>query len=114
MGLKRFENDLRERLRDPDFAAMYLEAAMNDDAGAGNVDGLLHALREIAQSHEGGIRGAAQEASIGRQTIYDGFKQGGNPQIRTVNAMLRAMGLRLSVQTLQESVQTSQRHNSRS
>jgi len=100
MASKRFENDLRERLRDPGFAAEYLAIAMEDDAATGRLDGLLHAVKEIALSREGGIRGAAQEASIGRQTIYAGFKQGGNPQIRTVDAILRTIGLRLTVQAI--------------
>ena len=106
MASKRFEDDLRERLRDPEFAASYLTAAMDDDAATGGVDGLLHAVREIALSREGGIRGAAQQASVGRQTVYDGFKPGGNPQIRTVDAILRTMGLRLTVQKIPVTAQT--------
>ena len=105
MASKRFEVDLRERLRDPEFAATYLAAAMEDDALTGSADGLLHAVREIAQSRGGGISGAAKEARIGRQTIYDGFKQGGNPQIRTLNAVLHTFGLRLTVQTIPQAGQ---------
>jgi probable addiction module antidote protein len=99
MASKRFEDNLRDQLRDPEFAAAYLAAAMEDGDG---IDGLLHAAREIAQSRGGGLRGVAQDASVGRQTIYDGFKQGGNPQIRTVDALLRSVGLRLTVQPVKE------------
>ncbi len=100
MASKRFEDSLREQLRDPKFAAAYLAAAVDDDANENGIDGLLHAIREIALAREGGISGAVQEANLGRQTIYDGFRSGGNPQIRTVDALLRTIGLRLAVEAL--------------
>jgi len=53
MASKRFETDLRERLRDPEFGAAYLAAAMDDDETSSSVDGLLHAVRELAQAREG-------------------------------------------------------------
>jgi probable addiction module antidote protein len=98
MTSKRFETKLNEDLRQTEFAAAYLAAAMEDDEENGGIDGLLHAVREIAIAHDGGIRNTAKKAKVGRQTIYDGFKHGGNPQIRTVDAILRTIGLRLSVQ----------------
>jgi probable addiction module antidote protein len=103
---KRFKDDLREHLRDTEFAASYLATAMEDDAVTDSIDRLLHAVREIAISRRGGIAGAAQAARIGRQTIYDGFKSGGNPQIRTVNAILRTIGLQLTVQPVRSDMQS--------
>ena len=80
---------------------------MEDDAASGSIDRLLHAEREIAISRDAGIRGAAKNASIGRQTIYDGFKQGGNPHIGTVEAILRTIGMRLTVQSVHGSTSRS-------
>jgi DNA-binding phage protein len=76
-------------LCDPDFAASYLAAAMKDDEAIASIDALLHAVREIALLHENDISGAVQAARVGRQTLHDGFRPGGNPQMRAVDRALQ-------------------------
>lgn len=86
------------RLRaDPAFAAAYLKAAMealeNPDERAG---GLL-ALRAVAEAH-GGLAAIAAEAGISREALYRALSPKGNPTLKTLLAVLNAVGMRLSVE----------------
>jgi probable addiction module antidote protein len=79
-------------LRDPEFAAGYLEELML----TGSTTAFLEALRLVAQAN-GGMTRAAHEAGLGRESLYKALSKRGNPQLSTVQAILRGCGLRLSV-----------------
>jgi probable addiction module antidote protein len=82
-------------LRDnPDFAAEYLRAAL-DDNDEPRV--LLIALRRIAESR-GGIAKVAKAAGIERESLYRALSANGNPRLSTLVAVTRAIGLKLTVE----------------
>ena len=70
----------------------YLNAALED----GEPGVLLEALRNVAQS-KGGIGTLAKTAGVSRESLYRTLSRRGNPKIDTVMALLRAMGLKLSI-----------------
>ncbi len=39
----------------------------------------------------------ARKAHVGRESLYKTLSENGNPELRTINSLLHAMGLRLSV-----------------
>lgn len=39
----------------------------------------------------------ARKAHVGRENLYKTLSENGNPELRTINRLLHAMGLRLSV-----------------
>ena len=86
-----------ERLRkDPAFAAEYLKAAL-EDADEPRV--LLLALRHLAQAQ--GIAKVAKAAGIERESLYRALSPRGNPRLSTLVAVTKAIGLRLTVETVQ-------------
>jgi probable addiction module antidote protein len=87
---------LIESLKDPKEAAAYLEAAIEE----GDQAGLLRALRNVAEAL-GGIAQVAKAANLNRETLYRTLSEGGNPELRSLTAILGAAGLRLSVKPLQ-------------
>lgn len=87
-----YEARLLEDLQDADEAAAYLEAAMEDEDPAV----FLVALRQVAKAH--GMTEVARKAKLGRESLYKALSESGNPELQTVNKLLHAMGLRLSVQ----------------
>ena len=87
-----YEKRLREDLHDPEEAAAYLEAAMEDQ----DPRIFLLALRDVAQAQ--GMSKLARKAKIGRESLYKALSESGNPEIRTVNKVLHAMGLKLTVE----------------
>lgn len=86
-----YEEVLLEDLKDPTEAAVYLEAALED----ADPSVFLLALRQVAQAQ--GMANVARKAHVGRESLYKTLSENGNPELRTINRLLHAMGLRLSV-----------------
>ncbi len=82
-------------LRTPEEAADYLNAAIED----GDPTFLLRALRNVADS-AGGMSHLARRTGLSRESLYKSLSKDGNPRLSSLEAILRALGLRLSVQPL--------------
>jgi probable addiction module antidote protein len=78
---------------DPEFAAEYLKAALEDDD---EPSVLLMALRHVAQAR--GIAKVAKAAGIERESLYRALSVRGNPRLSTLVAVTKAIGLRLTVE----------------
>ncbi len=81
---------------DPDFAAVYLAAALEEAELPGGQSALLAALRHIAEAQ--GMANVAERAGIPRESVYRALSPRGNPTLKTLLALLSATGLRLGVQ----------------
>jgi probable addiction module antidote protein len=84
--------------RDPDFAAEYLNAVLED----GTQKELMMALRRIAEAF--GIKAVAETARLNSKTLYRTLSSAGNPELKSFQAILRAMGMRLAVTPLAQNV----------
>ena len=90
-----YRETLLESLRDPDEAAHYLTACLEDgDAGV-----FLLALRDVADAH-GGIRTVSRTAQLNRESLYRALSKSGNPSLDSLSAVLNACGLRLAVRSV--------------
>jgi probable addiction module antidote protein len=88
------EEVIVEQLRqDPEFAAEYLKAAMEDSE---EPRVLLIALRHLAQAR--GIAKVAKKAGIERESLYRVLSPRGNPRLSTLVAVIKALGLSLTVE----------------
>lgn len=82
---------------DRDLAVAYLKAAMQSlDDPQERAAGLL-ALRTVAEAY-GGLAMVASEAGISRESLYRALSPKGNPTLKTLVAVLKTLGLRLSVE----------------
>lgn len=79
-------------LQEPENAAAYIEAALTE----GDAGDLLHALRNVAEAR-GGIAHIAATTGLNREALYRTLSKRGNPQLKSLAAILDATGLRLSV-----------------
>jgi len=84
----------RELRENPEFAAEYLRAAL-ENKDEPRV--LLIALRRIAESR-GGIAKVAKAAGVERESLYRALSAKGNPRLSTLVAVTRAVGLKLTVE----------------
>jgi probable addiction module antidote protein len=82
---------LKASLQDPEEAAAYLNAALED----GDQEVFLLALRDVADAR--GLSTVAQQAQLNRENLYRMLSEQGNPQLSSLRALLNSMGLRLSV-----------------
>jgi probable addiction module antidote protein len=83
---------VRELRADPVYAAEYLQAAMEDTEEPAV---LLIALRHVSEAY--GMTEVATAAGIQRESLYRALSPKGNPTLRTLTAVLKAVGLRLAV-----------------
>ena len=87
-----YQDYLIQSLKDPQEAAGYLNAALDD----GDIDGFLEALRNVVDAH-GGMAKLAETSSKSRNSLYNTVKNTGNPYLRNTNEILHALGFHLSV-----------------
>ena len=92
MILRDFNETFAYELRDPEFAAGYLQACLEYE----DVDTFLIALRDVLKAN-GGMTKLAEETSLGREGLYKTLSAQGNPEFRTLEAILGALGMRFSV-----------------
>src|SRR6266702_8029980 len=85
---------IRELRDNPEFAAEYLRAALED---ADEPSVLLIALRRVAEAR-GGVAKVAKAAGIERESLYRALSSRGNPRLSTLVAVTRAIGLKLTVE----------------
>jgi probable addiction module antidote protein len=57
------------------------------------------ALRQVAQA-QGGIAQIARKARLTRESTYRMLSKSGNPELRSLSAILAATGLRLAVKPI--------------
>ena len=84
---------VRRLRQDPEFAAEYLKAALEDED---EPRVLLIALRHLAEAQ--GIARVAKAAGIERESLYRALSAHGNPRLSTLVAVTRAIGLKLTVE----------------
>jgi probable addiction module antidote protein len=87
-----YASGLIQDLADPEEAAAYLNAALED----GDQEIFLLALRNVAEAR--GMSTVARQARLNRENLYRILSPAGNPQLANLNALLRSVGLRLSVE----------------
>ena len=88
-----YQGDLIEALKDPREAAAYLNAAIEENDRAV----FLLALRNVAEA-QGGMAALARKAHMNRESLYRMLSNKGNPEIRSIFALLNSMRLRLTVE----------------
>jgi probable addiction module antidote protein len=89
-----YRDSLLAALRNPDEAAQYLNACLED----GDLQVFLLALRDVADAR-GGMKALARDASLNRESMYRMLSKSGNPSLNSLAAVLDACGLRLTVQS---------------
>jgi probable addiction module antidote protein len=89
---KPYHPELIKALRDSREAAEYLSAALED----GDPEAFLLALRDVAEA-KGGVAQLAEAAKLNRESLYRMLSDRGNPELRSLDALLHALGFRLSI-----------------
>jgi len=82
---------LDEDLRAPTEAVAYLNACLED----GDPEVFLLALRDVARAR-GGVAKLAEATELNREHLYRMLSENGNPELRSLEALLDALGFRLS------------------
>ena len=89
--------EVAELRADRELAVSYLKAAMEALDNPDDLAGGLLALRTVAEAY-GGLRVVALEAGITHESLNRALSPKGNPTLKTLLAVIRTVGLRLSVE----------------
>lgn len=102
------EREVEELRMDREFAVEYLKVAMEALDNPEERGGGLLALRAVAEAY-GGLGAVAAAAGISRESLYRALSPKGNPTLKTLVAVLKTVGLRLSIAEKQpvQNAQTS-------
>ncbi len=90
------ETDLRGDLSDPDFAAGYLQACLEEAQAGGDIGVFLLALRDVITATES-VADVARRVGRTRASFYKSLSGKGNPQFVTVLQTLPALGIRVQL-----------------
>lgn len=88
-----YQDSLIERLSDPREAAAYLDAALEE----GDRPAFLLAIRNVIDAL-GGMSQIARRTGLNRENLYRVLSEQGNPELNSLEKLLKALGLRLAVE----------------
>lgn len=88
-----YRQGLLESLTDPQEAALYVEAAMQESNEL-----FLVALRDVAEARQ--MSRVAKDAGVAREALYRMLSESGNPTLNSLSAILSSVGLKLRVETI--------------
>lgn len=89
---KPYQPDLIESLKEVHEADEHLNAALEE----GDPELFLLALRNVAEA-QGGVAQLAEKTKLNRENLYKMLSERGNPELRSLDALLHALGFRLAV-----------------
>ena len=94
---RNYQNSLVEGLRNPNEAAAYLDAALE----AGDRAAFLLAIRNVIDAL-GGMTQMARKTGLNRENLYRVLSEQGNPELNSLEKLLKGVGLRLAVEVDQK------------
>ena len=84
-----YKADLLVRLKELQYAQLYLEAAAKESQ-----ETFLLALRDVAEAQKG-MSQLAVEANVNRENLYRALSEEGNPTYSTLSSVLDVLGMEL-------------------
>lgn len=90
---RKYQQSLISALREPEKAAAYLNAALED----GDRAAFLLAIRNVIEAL-GGMTRISRDTGLNRENLYRVLSERGNPELNSLEMLLKALGLRLAVE----------------
>jgi probable addiction module antidote protein len=94
----KYQDHLIESLKDPEHAAAYLSAALEEN----EPKLFLLALRNVTEA-VGGVSKLSKATKLNRENLYRMLSKKGNPELYSLALLLDKLGLKLAVDVKAES-----------
>jgi probable addiction module antidote protein len=101
---RNYEESLKARLQDTDYAREYLCVALSEYEEDGDIEAFLLAVRDVAEA-QGGMSKLSERISLTRQSLYKALSENGNPHLKTMGEILHGLGFKLSIEPLEDRTQ---------
>jgi probable addiction module antidote protein len=85
-----YKAQLLKDLKDSDYAAGYLSAALEEGE-----DVFLLAVRDVAQAC-GGMTALADATMLNRENLYDMLSENGNPRLSSIVSIIKTLGFAIN------------------
>lgn len=102
MRTTNYQKDLLQRLSNSHYAAEYLNAAWEKTTQDGNMEAFWLALRNVVDA-TGSVPEVSTEADASRQHLHQVLSGTGEPTLKTLNSVLKAVGLSIDFKPTPES-----------
>lgn len=93
---KPYEESLLKALQDPNEAAEYLNASLEEAIESDDVQLFLLALKDIAKAK--GMSRVAGLAKLNRESMYKMLSRSGNPEFGSLWNLLGSLGLKFTIE----------------
>ena len=93
MNLKLKKWDVTEHMGNEEFISEYLKAAFE----SGDIPEITRALADVARARN--MTDLAAKMGISRQGLYKTLSENGNPEFATIQKLVTALGLQMSIVT---------------
>jgi probable addiction module antidote protein len=91
MGLKLKRWDVTEHMDNKEYISEYLKAAFE----SGDISEITRALSDVARARN--MTDLAEKMGISRQGLYKTLSENGNPEFATIQKLITALGLQISI-----------------
>ena len=100
---KDYRDFLLKQLQDPEEAAAYINALLED----GDEAVLMLAFRDVVEAQ--GVGKIAKMSGLNRESLYRMLSKKGNPRLSSLTALLKALGLNLNVEVRRQTTTKSKK-----
>jgi probable addiction module antidote protein len=94
---RNYKEDLIEKLKDPEYAAAYLNACLEESYDAGDMGIFQLAVRDVVEAH-GGMGAISAKMGVNRESFYRSLSQKGKVRFSTLVSTIKACDLALEFQ----------------
>ncbi|MCM8763630.1 MAG: putative addiction module antidote protein [Candidatus Omnitrophica bacterium] len=89
-----YEETLYQELQDKDFAIAYLNECLQDEE---DLSVFLLALKHVIEAQDIKMTELAKKSGLNRESLYKMLSQKGNPELKSIRAVLSGLGLRITI-----------------
>lgn len=94
---RNYKEDLIEKLKDPEYAAAYLNASLEESFEAEDMGIFQLAVRDVVEAH-GGMGEIASKMKVSRESFYRSLSHKGTARFSTLVNAIKACDLELEFQ----------------
>jgi len=89
----KYKDYLNESLKDPEEAAEYLNAALEE----GDLSLFTLALKDVVDALGGGVGAIASKSHLNRESLYKMLSKEGNPRLSSLSSLMDSLGLEVHI-----------------
>ena len=88
-----YKDYLKESLKNPEEAAEYLNAALEE----GDLSLFTLALKDVVDALGGGVGPTAKKSHLNRESLYRMLSKRGNPRLTSLKSVMTSLGLEVHI-----------------